>query len=153
MMSAKPREITLTKWLCAGPLSWAPSVMLQKPRKNSFTTPVNRPFVPVVDIKATELWQHELQSVLPDIPYTGIVFTMPNVLRPIFQRNRHLLHDLPELGAQVIQQRVKARYGVRVLIIVMPHTFGRHLDFKPHLHILVSGGGLGESLDTASAIQ
>lgn len=33
---------------------------------------------------------------------------------------------------------------VAVGCIVMPHTFGRHLDFKPHLHILVSAAGLKE---------
>jgi hypothetical protein len=29
--------------------------------------------------------------------------------------------------------------------MVVTHTFGRHLDFKPHLHILVSIGGLLEA--------
>ena len=70
---------------------------------------------------------------------------MPDALWPIFKRNRHLLHDLPSLGAAVIQQWVKARYGIRILIMVVPHTFGRHLNFNAHLHMLVSGVGLHES--------
>jgi hypothetical protein len=70
---------------------------------------------------------------------------MPDVLWPIFQQNRHLLHDMAALGAAVIQQWVKARYGVRVLIMVVQHTFGRRLNFNPHLHILVSAGGLQEA--------
>jgi hypothetical protein len=70
---------------------------------------------------------------------------MPDVLWPIFQQNRHLLHDMASLGAAVIQQWAKARYGVRVLIMVVQHTFGRRLNFNPHLHILVSAGGLQES--------
>ena len=28
------------------------------------------------------------------------------------------------------------------MILVVRHTFGRHLNFNPHLHILVSAGGL-----------
>jgi hypothetical protein len=40
---------------------------------------------------------------------------------------------------------MKARYGVRVLIMVVPHTFGGYLNFNCHLHILVSAGGLNES--------
>ena len=95
--------------------------------------------------RATELWQREQRTALPDIPYTGIVLTMPDVLWPTFQQNRHLLHDLAALGAGVIQQWVKARYGVRVLVMVVQHTFGRRLNFNPHLHILVSAGGLQES--------
>ncbi len=95
--------------------------------------------------RATLLWQRDQWSALPDIPYTGIGFTMPNVLWPIFRQNRHLLRDLPALAAAVIQQWIKTKYGVRVLILVVPHTFGRHLNFNVHLHIMVSAGGLKES--------
>ena len=100
---------------------------------------------PSCGYRATLLCQREQSVALPDIPYAGIVLTMPNVLWSIFRENRHLLHDLPALGADVIQQWVKARYGVRVLIMVVQHTFGGDLKFYPHLHILVSAGGLQES--------
>lgn len=67
---------------------------------------------------------------------------MPNVLWPIFRRNRHLLRDLPALGAEVIQQVSRQRTNTSRLIVVFPHTFGRHLNFNCHLHVLVSAGGL-----------
>lgn len=95
--------------------------------------------------RATLLWQRQQWAALPDIPYTGLVFTMPSVLWPLFKQNRHLLHDLPALGAAVIQEWMKANYGVRLLIMVVPHTFGGYLNFNSHLHILVSAGGLKES--------
>jgi Putative transposase/Transposase zinc-binding domain len=95
--------------------------------------------------RATLLWQREQWAALPDIPYAGLVLTMPNVLWPLFQQNRHLLHDLSVLGANVVQRWAKARYGVRLLIMVVPHTFGRRLTFNSHLHMLVSAGGLQES--------
>jgi hypothetical protein len=100
---------------------------------------------PSCGYRATLLWQRQQWAALPDIPYTGLVFTMPNVLWPLFKQNRHLLHDLPALGAAVIQEWMKAKYGVRLLIIVVPHTFGGYLNFNSHLHILVSAGGLKES--------
>src|SRR5438876_10358068 len=103
------------------------------------------PARPSCGYRATLLWQREQWSALPDIPYAGLVFTMPSVLWPIFRQNRHLLHDLPALGAAVIEQYMKARYGVRVLAMVVQHTFGRDLKFNPHLHVLVSAGGLQES--------
>lgn len=74
-----------------------------------------------------------------------VVFTMPRELWSIFKRNRHLFHDLPDLGACVIQQWIRIRYGVSVLVMVVPHTFGGDLKFNTHLHILVSAGGLHES--------
>ncbi len=100
---------------------------------------------PSCGFRATLLWQEEMRAVLPDIRYAGIGFSMPNVLWPIFKENRHLLHDLPALGAEVIQQWVSAKYSARVLIIVVPHTFGAPLNFNCHLHILVSADGLQES--------
>jgi hypothetical protein len=94
--------------------------------------------------RATLQWHREQWAALPDIPYKGIVFTMPNTLWPVFRQNRHLLRDLPTIGAAVIQQWAKDQYGVRVIIVVVLHTFGRRMNFNCHLHILVSAGGLQE---------
>jgi hypothetical protein len=94
--------------------------------------------------RATILWQREQWAALPNVRYVGINFTMPDVLWPIFSSNRHLLHDLPALAASVLQQYLKMKHGVRGLVMVVPHTFGRRLNFHPHLHTLVSAGGLRE---------
>jgi len=90
------------------------------------------------------LWQEEQKSILPEIPYAGIVFTMPRPLWCIFRDNRHLLHDLPVLGAGVVKQWVSIKYGICPIIQVVPHSFGGDLKFNSHLHILVSAGGLQE---------
>lgn len=95
--------------------------------------------------RATEAWQRDLEAILPDIPYRGITLTMPCELWPILQQNRHLLSGVIAMGAEAIQQWVKARFGVRVLLIVVQHTFGGFLNFYPHLHVLVSEGGLQDS--------
>lgn len=98
--------------------------------------------------RATRLWQREMWASLPDVKFAGVVFTMPDVLWPIFRRNRHLLDDLPALGAAVIAQWAKDAYSASLMILVVRHTFGRHLNFNPHLHILVSAGGLRSSDDS-----
>ena len=49
------------------------------------------------------------------------------------------------MGAEAIQQWAKARYGVRLIVLVVQQTFGGLLNFVPHLHVLVSAGGLRES--------
>ena len=97
---------------------------------------------PSCGYRATTLWQREQWRELPDIPYNHVSLTMPDVLWPLFQHNRQLLHDLPVLGAKVIEQWARRTYGVRLMILVIPHTFGRHLNFNCHLHVLVSEGGL-----------
>ena len=95
--------------------------------------------------RATIAWQRDLWRELPDVPYAHVCLTMPDVLWPLFRRNRHLLHDLPVLGAQVLQQWAQQEYGIRQLMVVITHTFGRHLNFNCHLHILVSQGGLADN--------
>jgi hypothetical protein len=95
--------------------------------------------------RSTLQWLEEQDAVLPDMPYAGVVFTMPSELWPIFKANRHLLHDLPVLGAGVIEQWLIMKYGARALIMVIPHTFGGDLKFNTHLHILISAGGLEKS--------
>ncbi len=95
--------------------------------------------------RATLLWLEEQEASLPDVPYSGIVFTMPSELWPIFKRNRHLLHDLPVLAATVIQQWISMKYGARALIMAVPHTFGGDLKFNTHIHLMVSAGGLRDS--------
>jgi hypothetical protein len=92
--------------------------------------------------RATRLWQRQMWAALPDVPFAGVVFTMPDVLWPIFRRNRHLSDDLPALGAAVIREWTKDANQLCPMILVVRHTFGRHLNFNPHLHILVSAGGL-----------
>ena len=100
---------------------------------------------PSCGYRATLQWQREQWTQLPDIPYSGLVFTMPGALWHIFKENRHLLHDLPTLGSEAVLHWAKEQYGVQPLILVVQHTFGRHLNFNAHLHMLVSAGGLLES--------
>jgi Putative transposase/Transposase zinc-binding domain len=100
---------------------------------------------PSCGYRATRFGQDELEGALPNVSYVGINFTMPSVFWPIFQQNRHLLNDLPAIGASAIQRWLENKYGVSVLLIVVPQTFGGLLNFNPHLHMLVSAGGFQES--------
>ena len=97
---------------------------------------------PSCGFRATTLWQRDQWRDLPDTPYSHVTFTMPDVLWPLFRQNRRLLHDLPVLGAKTIEHWVRHTYGVRLMIMVIPHTFGGHLNFNCHLHVLVSQSGL-----------
>jgi hypothetical protein len=85
--------------------------------------------------------------MLPEIPYAGIGLTMPDVFWPIFQQNRRLLDDLPAIGAGVLQDWAEEKHGAHILILVVRHTFGAHLNFNAHLHILASTVGLAKTND------
>jgi hypothetical protein len=102
-------------------------------------------FCPSCGMRAMGIWQHELEAALPDIPYREINFTMPQVFWPLFQQNRHLLNELPAIGATAIEFWAKGRHGARVILMVVQQTYGGFLNFYPHLHSLVSAGGLHSS--------
>jgi hypothetical protein len=103
------------------------------------------PFCPSCGARSAAVWQEEIDAALPHIPYTEINFTMPKVFWPLLQLNRHLLSDLPALGATALEFWAKARYGARVILMVVQQTYGGFLNFYPHLHTLVSAGGLDGS--------
>ncbi len=101
-------------------------------------------FCPSCGVRASNLWAEALGATIPQIPYREINLTMPQVFWPLFQQNRHLLNDLPAVGANAIEYWARARYGVGVILMVVPQTYGGFLNFYPHLHTLVSAGGLEE---------
>jgi hypothetical protein len=89
-------------------------------------------------------WIEDIKYELPAIPYAGLCFTMPSILWAIFRDNSHLMEALPALGASVLQDWVKKKYAADVMILVVSHSFGKALLFKPHLHILASRTGLDQ---------
>jgi putative transposase/transposase-like zinc-binding protein len=92
--------------------------------------------------RTTIQWQREWWVMLPDVPYKGITFTMPKELWQIFGDNRQLVQALPALAATVIQTWASARYSLRVGVIAVLHTFNGRLEFNPHVHTMVTAGGL-----------
>jgi hypothetical protein len=95
--------------------------------------------------RATVRWLRERWAALPEVPYKGITFTMPDVLWPVFRDHPRLASALPALAAQVSQAQVGARYGLRVGIIAILHTFNGKLEFNSHVHTMVTGGGYGSA--------
>jgi Putative transposase/Transposase zinc-binding domain len=94
--------------------------------------------------RATSQWQRERWAALPEVPYKGITFTMPNVLWPFFGDSR-LARLLPVLAAKTVEAWVRARFGLTIGIIAIPHTFNSKLEFNAHVHVMVTAGGLETS--------
>jgi hypothetical protein len=96
---------------------------------------------PSCGYRATLKWLRERWAALPDVPYKGITFTMPDVLWSIFRDNPRLTAVLPTLAAKIIEAWAGAKYGLRVGVNAIPHTFNGKLEFNPHIHTMVTGGG------------
>jgi Putative transposase len=70
---------------------------------------------------------------------------MPDVLWPFFRDNPALTKALPVLATEAIRAQVATRYGLRVGVMAILHTFNGKLDFNSHVHTMVTAGGLHES--------
>ena len=92
-----------------------------------------------------EQWiQARCKDLLP-IPYFHVVFTLPSELNPLVSMNRKILYDLlfrsvSETLTELAQD--PKRLGAVVGIIGILHTWGQNLMGHPHLHCIVTGGGL-----------
>ena len=91
--------------------------------------------------RATVRWQRERWAALPDVPYKGITFTMPDVLWPLFRDNPGLCAALSALAAKVIETHASVRSGLRVGVMAILHTFNGKLEFNSHVHTMVTAGG------------
>jgi hypothetical protein len=77
--------------------------------------------------------------------YVHVVFTLPEVLRPIVRANARVLYAmLFEAASQTLLTLAKdpRRLGALPSITMVLHTWTRELLFHPHLHAVVSAGGL-----------
>ncbi len=93
----------------------------------------------------THQWLERTQARLLPCDHYHIVFTLPHELNLIWQYNRKWCSDhLFKASAETLKQLLadKRHLGAEVGILSSLHTWGRTLSFHPHIHLLVSGGGL-----------
>jgi hypothetical protein len=95
-----------------------------------------------------EKWIEARREDLLPIEYFHVVFTLPSELNPLVSMNRKLMYNL--LFRSVFETLTKLandpkHLGATVGVICILHTWGQNLMDHPHLHCIVTGGGL--SLD------
>jgi hypothetical protein len=92
-----------------------------------------------------EKWIEARSEDLLPIAYFHVVFTLPSELNPLVSMNRKVLYDL--LFRSVSETLAKLashpkHLGATVGVIGILHTWGQNLMDHPHLHCIVTGGGL-----------
>ncbi len=94
---------------------------------------------------AAEDWLAARRREILPVTYFHAVFTLPSALRPLVRSHQRLL------GAIIMQTAARTliklcgdpRYvGGTVGVMAVLHTSGRNLSWHPHVHCLVTGGGL-----------
>ena len=94
---------------------------------------------------AAEQWLAERQRDLLPIEYYHTVFTIPAQIADIAYQNKAVIYDLLFKTAAETLRSIAAdpkRLGARLGITAVLHTWGSAMTHHPHLHCIVTGGGL-----------
>lgn len=92
-------------------------------------------------------WLEDKTTELLPTAYYHVVFTIPHELNGLIMGNRKLLFDLLfEASSYTLLTLAKDGQwlGATPGIISILHTWGQDLSFHPHVHCIVSGGGVQE---------
>lgn len=103
---------------------------------------------PTCQASQAKRWlETRMERVLPT-HYFHVVFTLPEELRPIALANPKIVYDLLfSAASDTLLELASTHLGAQLGITAVLHTWTRDLSLHPHLHCVVTGGGL--SIDGA----
>jgi len=99
----------------------------------------------------TQKWlEHRREEMLP-VPYFHITVTVPAELREVLRANQRDGYGalMQATAAAIIELARDSRYvGGTVAVLAVLHSWTQQLNLHPHVHCLVSGGGISEDATT-----
>jgi hypothetical protein len=95
-------------------------------------------------LSRAEWLQREATFLLP-VEYHHIVFTLPSEVAELALANPTLMYDRLFQAASATLREVAANpkhLGAQIGVLMVLHTWGQNLHHHPHVHCVVTGGGL-----------
>ena len=91
-------------------------------------------------------WRDRLVEWSLDCDYLHIVFTLPHELNELIRAAPKIMHKLFfRCVSEVLKRIARELYGCKVGMVQVLHTWGQRLGCHPHIHIVMTAGGV--SLD------
>lgn len=93
----------------------------------------------------TQAWLQAREKELLPVPYYHVIFTLPQELRAFARQHQNEVYGLLIQSAadSILTLAADPHYvGARVGVMAVLHTWGSNLTYHPHVHCLVTGGGL-----------
>lgn len=95
-------------------------------------------------------WMEARTNELLPVKYFHVVFTLPHELNSLVMGNRIALFKqlFDSVSYTLLQLSKDPKWlGAMPSITAVLHTWGQQLSFHPHLHCIVSGGGVDKDLN------
>lgn len=98
----------------------------------------------------TDNWQNDIKETIYNVQHRHVVFTIPNEIKHLFRQDRKLLKELIDNASELIleyfkRQRKTSKWIPGIVSVL--HTFGRPLNWNPHIHMLVTEGAIVDEKD------
>ncbi len=100
---------------------------------------------PMCQSYAREKWIQNESSYLLDSKYFHIITTIPYELNEIFLFNQNICYNIlfKATSETILTLAQDPKWlGAKVGITSILHTWGQTMEFHPHIHSIVTGGGL-----------
>lgn len=100
---------------------------------------------PMCQALPKERWMDLRKEDVLDAPYFHVVFTVPAELNSIIYCNQQKLYDALYhcVSATLDELTSDSKHlGAKVGYICILHTWGSEMNFHPHIHVILLGGGL-----------
>ena len=113
-------------------------------QRNAFNSCANRHY-PKCQSLARAQWLQDRQAELLNTQYFHVVFTVPEQIATISYQNKRELFGILFRAAAEALRTIAAdpkHLGAEIGFFAVLHTWGSNLLHHPHLHCVVSGGGL-----------
>lgn len=92
-----------------------------------------------------EQWVEKQNQYLLNTGYFHVVFTLPEELHSVMLQNQELAYKLffKAVSETLLELCADKKFlGAKPGITMVLHTWGQNLMFHPHIHCIVTGGGL-----------
>lgn len=103
---------------------------------------------PMCQFYAREKWIANESSYLLDCPYFHIVTTVPSELNEIAMHNQKDFYNIlfKATSEAIMELLIDPKWlGAKVGLTSILHTWGQTMSFHPHIHSIVTGGGLNNN--------
>jgi hypothetical protein len=100
---------------------------------------------PKCQAQSRAAWLERQEKSLLPVEYFHVVFTLPQEVAEVALANRVALYDLLFASASGTLREIAAspkHLGASLGVLLVLHTWGQNLHHHPHVHGVVTGGGL-----------
>src|SRR5467141_2021294 len=90
-------------------------------------------------------WLEDRKAELLEVPYFHVVFTVPEEIAAIALQNKEAVYSILFRTTAETLKTIAAdpkHLGAEIGFFAVLHSWGQNLQFHPHLHCVVPGGGL-----------